>query len=145
MLMARAWIALELTDSGLVVGAVTFAGMIPWLVAPIGGALADRYDRAKLIAAAASLQIVQALGLAALSFAGVIEVWHLILFAIVNGVQAYRITRRDAVRLTEEEEACRVALFTDLRRRDFLVLWSMGSERQAKTGWQLLRQGTDHN
>jgi MFS family permease len=60
--------------------------MIPWLVAPIGGALADRYDRAKLIAAAASLQIVQALGLAALSFAGVIEVWHLILFAIVNGV-----------------------------------------------------------
>jgi hypothetical protein len=71
-------------------------------------------------------------------------VWNVI-FAIVNGVQAYRITRRDAVRLTEEEEACRVALFTDLRRRDFLVLWSMGSERQAKTGWQLLRQGTDHN
>ena len=45
MLMARAWIALELTDSGFVVGAVTFAGMIPWLIAPIGGALAALDDR----------------------------------------------------------------------------------------------------
>jgi signal-transduction protein with cAMP-binding, CBS, and nucleotidyltransferase domain len=71
-------------------------------------------------------------------------VWNVI-FAIVNGAQVYRITRRNAVRLTEEEEACRVELFTDLSRRDFLVLWSMGSERQAETGWQLLREGTDHS
>lgn len=85
MLMARAWLALELTDSGLVVGAITFAGMIPWLIAPLGGALADRYDRAKLIAAAAALQVAQALGLAALSFTGTVEVWQLIVFALVNG------------------------------------------------------------
>ena len=85
MLMARAWIALELTDSGFTVGAVTFAGMIPWLIAPVGGALADRYDRAKLIAAAAALQMALALGLAALSFTGSVEVWHLIIFALLNG------------------------------------------------------------
>ena len=85
MMMARAWLALELTDSGFVVGAVTFAGMIPWLIAPLGGALADRYDRARLIALAAALQIAQALGLAALAFSGLVEVWHLLVFALVNG------------------------------------------------------------
>ncbi len=85
MMMARAWIALELTDSGLVVGAVTFAGMIPWLLAPLGGALADRFDRARVLQLAASLQIVLALGLAALAFADVLTVWQLLLFALANG------------------------------------------------------------
>lgn len=71
-------------------------------------------------------------------------VWN-VAFALVNGAQAYRITRRNAVRLTDEEETCRVALFADLSRRDFLVLWSMSSERTAGAGRQLLSEGVDHN
>ena len=86
MMMARAWIAFELTDSGLAVGAVTFAGMIPWVLAPLGGALADRFDRARVLRSAVSLQIVFALILATLAFTGSIALWHLMVLGAANGL-----------------------------------------------------------
>ncbi len=42
--------AAELTDAGWAVGLVYFAGVGPQLLAPIGGALADRFDRARIVA-----------------------------------------------------------------------------------------------
>ena len=49
MLLARGWLIFELTGHAGWVGAATFAGMIPLLLAgPIGGALADRADRRRM-------------------------------------------------------------------------------------------------
>ena len=49
MLMARAWIAFDLSDSGLSIGAVTFAAMVPRVfVTPFSGYLSDRFDRRSL-------------------------------------------------------------------------------------------------
>ena len=86
MIMARAWLALELADSGVAVGAVTFAAMAPWTLAPIAGALADRFDRARMAMAARTLQLIFALILAWLALGDGLALWHLVLFAALSGV-----------------------------------------------------------
>ena len=86
LLMARAWLALEISGQGLAVGGVTFAAMAPWALAPIGGILADRFDRAHVVVIARFVLVALALGLATLAFADVITVWQLVLFAAATGV-----------------------------------------------------------
>ena len=87
MLLARGWLVFELTGQGAWVGAVTFAGMVQLALAgPIGGALADRLDRRLIAIGADAVGIVMAAGLAAVTFAGVVEPWHVLVFASVDGV-----------------------------------------------------------
>lgn len=87
LLLARGWLVHELTGKGFWVGAVTFAGMIPLaLSGPIGGALADRVDRRLMAIGADAVGILAAGGLAALTLAGAIEAWHVLLFASIDGV-----------------------------------------------------------
>ena len=42
LLLGNAWIVYKLSDSSLWVGVSTFASMSPYLVAPLGGMVADR-------------------------------------------------------------------------------------------------------
>ncbi len=87
MLLARGWLVFELTGQGAWVGAVTFAGMIQLALAgPIGGALADRLDRRLIAIVADAVGIVAAAALAAITFAGVIEPWHVLVFASIDGM-----------------------------------------------------------
>ena len=86
MITARAWLAHEVTGTGAAVGAVTFAAMAPWVLSPFGGAIADRFDRARVAMVSRSLAMLLALGLAGLAFAAAIELWHLILFAAASGL-----------------------------------------------------------
>ena len=86
MLMARGWLVFELSGSGLAVGAVTFAAMAPWALAPIGGAFADRFDRARLVLWGRVALMGLAFALAALAFTDVIAIWHLIVIAAASGV-----------------------------------------------------------
>ena len=87
MLLARGWLVFELTGQGAWVGAVTFAGMIQMTLAgPIGGALADRADRRMMAIVADAVGIVTALVLAAVTFAGLIEPWHVLVFAVIGGL-----------------------------------------------------------
>ena len=87
MLLARGWLVFELTGQGAWVGAVTFAGMIQMTLAgPIGGAIADRADRRLIAIASDALGVAAALSLAAITFAGVVEPWHVLAFAVVGGL-----------------------------------------------------------
>lgn len=86
LLMARAWVALEISGDGLAVGAVTFAAMAPWALAPIGGTIADRFDRAHVVIIARVVLAGLALGLALLSFMDEITIWQLLLFAAATGL-----------------------------------------------------------
>src|SRR5689334_2163431 len=48
--VAEAWLVYRLTGSALLLGTVAFASQIPvFLLAPIGGALAARFDRRKIL------------------------------------------------------------------------------------------------
>ena len=86
LIVARGALAKTLTGSDLWTALVTFAAMIPSVVvSPIAGFLADRYDRRTVLAYAYGVNLSHNLLLAVLVVVDVIEPWHLLVLALVNG------------------------------------------------------------
>ena len=86
---AEGWLIFNLAESNQSswVGAVFFAAMIPWFFAPIVvGFLTDRFSRRNILVLAYILSLFHGLILTALIFTGAIEVWHILLLAVVNGI-----------------------------------------------------------
>ncbi|HIC48492.1 MAG TPA: hypothetical protein EYP00_01270, partial [Dehalococcoidia bacterium] len=86
---AEGWLIFNLAENNPSswVGAVFFASMIPWFFAPIVvGFLTDRFSRRNILVMAYILSLFHGLILTALIFTGVIEVWHILLLAVVNGI-----------------------------------------------------------
>jgi MFS family permease len=85
--IAMAWLVYRLTGSAWLLGVTGFASQIAVLVlAPLGGFWADRLDRRKLLVVTQVFALVQALALAALTYAGAVQVWHVIAIALVLGI-----------------------------------------------------------
>lgn len=87
--VAEGWLVYELTDSPLSLGLVGFVVMIPlapWAL--VAGALADRLPRKRLLALVQVVQMVPPLVLAALTWAGTVQVWHVIMASLVMGAAA---------------------------------------------------------
>jgi len=85
--VATSWLVYRLTGSAFMLGLVAGAQQLPMLfVAPVAGVWADRLDRRKLLIVVQTLCAVQGLALAALTFAGLVTVWHVVVFALVLGV-----------------------------------------------------------
>lgn len=99
LLLGRGWLVFELTDSSFWVGVVTFAGMIPFfLVGPIGGVVADRFDRRRVAMVGVAGGIATSLVLAAVTLAGAVEVWHVVLLAFASGsARAFATPSEDAL------------------------------------------------
>lgn len=96
--VAESWLVYRLTGSSLLLGTVAFAGQIPvFLLGPIGGAVADRFDRRKILLTTQSSMMVLAFILAGLTLTHVVQVWHVILLAVLMGVvNAFDIPARQA-------------------------------------------------
>jgi len=86
LLLANAWIVYKLSDSSFWVGVSTFASMSPYLVAPLGGMVADRLERRFLVrwTRVATFGITGVL--CALAAVGVLEVWIVVLMALAQGI-----------------------------------------------------------
>ena len=85
--IAMAWLVYRLTESAWLLGVTGFAGQIAILVfAPFGGLWADRFDKHRLLLITQALSAVPPLLLAALTFAGLVEVWHIIVMALLLGI-----------------------------------------------------------
>lgn len=89
--VAMSWLVYRLTGSAFVLGVVGFASQFPaFFMAPVAGALADRWSRYRMVVGAQILSAVQAVILAVLVVTGAVEVWHLValagLLGLVNGV-----------------------------------------------------------
>jgi MFS family permease len=83
---AQAFFVYERTGSALQTGMVTSAFTLPSLLfSLVGGAVADRYDRRCLLILTQTGFLLSAGLLAGLTFGGWVEVWHLTVFAFVNG------------------------------------------------------------
>lgn len=98
--LARGWLVHDLSGgSGGAVGLATFASFIPFVVVgPIAGAMADRFDRRRLLIAATIFGIVGATVLAVITLAGVVEVWHVVVLAFFTGAaQAATVPTRQAL------------------------------------------------
>ena len=79
-------LAWELTGSGAWLGLIAFADLAPaMLIGPLGGALADRGDRLRLLRIGQSLMMAQALVLFALTVSGLIDRWSLMVVVAIGG------------------------------------------------------------
>jgi MFS family permease len=86
LIIARGWLAFELTDGSLWVGIVTFAAIGPRVFStPIAGFLADRFDRQKLLRWIFALNMANNILLALLVMTGNAGPWTLTFLALANG------------------------------------------------------------
>lgn len=85
--LAMGWLVYRLSDSVLLLGVVGFAGQIPsLLITPLAGVYADRIDRRRVLLITQSISMLIALSLSLLIFSDHIEIWHIILAAVLNGI-----------------------------------------------------------
>ena len=85
--IAEAWLVYRLTGSSLLLGTVAFAGQFPiFLLGPIGGLAADRFDRRSIIVATQTSSMILAFILAFLTLTKRVTVWEVILLASLMGV-----------------------------------------------------------
>lgn len=85
--VAQSWLVYRMTGSAVLLGTVGFASQFPiFLLAPVGGVVADRRERRRILLVTQSAMMVLALVLAALTLSGRIEVWHLLVIAALAGI-----------------------------------------------------------
>lgn len=85
--MGQAWLVLEETDSAFMVGLVNAMPALALLfLSPIGGVIADRYNRRTIALRGRFLVSLNTFLVAYLVSSGNIEVWHLIVTGILLGV-----------------------------------------------------------
>jgi MFS family permease len=85
--VAESWLVYRLTGSALLLGTVAFASQIPvFLLAPIGGALADRVDRRKILICTQSSMMLLTFMLAWLTLSHRIHIWQVVTLAALTGV-----------------------------------------------------------
>jgi MFS family permease len=86
-IIAQGWLVYEISHSEFDLGLVGFASAIPSLIiSPWGGVMTDRIPRRTLLVLTQTALMVMAFILAALAFAGAVQVWHIIVLAALQGV-----------------------------------------------------------
>lgn len=84
--IALGWLVYRLTDSAFLLGVVGFAGQAPaLLLTPFAGVFADRYNRRNAMLVTQTLAMCSSITMATLIFTNVVEVWHIVLIATMNG------------------------------------------------------------
>lgn len=96
--VAQAWLVYRLTGSAAHLGLIGFAGQIPiFVLAPLGGVIADRFNRHRVLIATQSTMMVLAFALAVLTLGGLIRESHIFVLATVLGIaNAFDIPTRQA-------------------------------------------------
>jgi len=95
---AQGWLILRLTNSPLWLGLIAAAQSLPVLLLSLpAGALADKAPKRTLLLATQSVSMISALLLALLLFSDTIQVWQVLLAALIGGiVSAFENTARQA-------------------------------------------------
>ncbi len=99
LIIARGVLVLEMTNSSAWVGVATFAAMVPrFLMPPVAGYLADRFDRRNVLVIAYVLQFFNVLALAGLAFADMLTIGILVALSLLNGsFRAFQMTATQAL------------------------------------------------
>jgi MFS family permease len=85
--VAQSWLILELTKSAFYLGLDDFLGQLPILLLTlIGGVIADRHDRRRLLLSSQYVQMATALTLAALVYFGAVQIWHILALSFIAGL-----------------------------------------------------------
>jgi MFS family permease len=87
--VAQNWLVLTITgtSSAFFLGLDSFLGELPILLFTlVGGVVADRYDRRRLLLTSQYEQMTAAFILAALVYANVVHVWHVLALSVLTGL-----------------------------------------------------------
>lgn len=88
-MVSRSWLAYDITGSGVAIGLVALAMGIPrFFIAPFGGVAADRFDKRMLLVGTQIIRIGMALSVALLVTFNMIEIWHLMVVGVFQGLSA---------------------------------------------------------
>ena len=115
--VAGGWLVLQLTNSPLWLGLLGLSFALPMTILPLfTGAIVDRVHRIRLLYVTQTLQMLTAFALAALTWFGEINVWHILASEFIIGL------------LLALDNPARQALIPDLvDRRDLLNALSLNS------------------
>lgn len=96
--VAQSWLVYRLTGSSVLLGLIGFSMQIPvFLLAPVGGAVADRQSRHRILLATQTAAMGLAFGLAALTLSGLVRVPYIFaLGALLGVVNAFDIPARQS-------------------------------------------------
>jgi predicted MFS family arabinose efflux permease len=84
--VAQSWLVYRLTHSELLLGTAWFCSQIAvFALGPLGGVAADRFSRHKLVILTQTCSMLQAFALAALTLTGRVQVWHILVLAVLLG------------------------------------------------------------
>ena len=87
--VAQNWLVLTIsgTSSAFFLGLDSFLGELPILLFTlVGGVVADRYDRRRLLLTSQYVQMTAAFILAALVYANVVRIWHVLALSVLTGM-----------------------------------------------------------
>lgn len=104
--VAMGWLVWRLTGSAVLLGTVAFCSQIPaFLMSPLAGITAEKYDKRKILVVTQSLMALEAFVLAGLTLSGLIQPWHIIITSIFVGmVNAFDMPTRQAFVITIVED-----------------------------------------
>lgn len=96
---AQPYLAYRISGRPLDLGLIGFAATLPTLLLALpAGVLVERWDKRRTVIIFQSIMSLQAFGLAALTFAGQIQIWHIAVLALIFGTaSAVEITARQAM------------------------------------------------
>lgn len=87
--VAQNWLVLTISgaSSAFFLGLDSFLGELPILLFTlVGGVVADRYDRRRLLLTSQYVQMTAAFILAALVYANVVHIWHVLALSVLTGL-----------------------------------------------------------
>ena len=129
--LAQAWLVATLTSSAMAVGLIATLGSIPQLFIPLGGVIADLVDRRRLLITWQLVGAAATAAVAVLVLSSRIAVWHIYLWAIINGIIALLSRPAYKVVLTEvvppEEARPAVAINSMTETTSMVVVNGVGS------------------
>jgi len=84
--VAQSWLVFDLTKSSFFLGLDDFLGQLPILLFTlVGGVIADRHDRRRLLLGSQYVQMAAAFTLAALVYWGYVRIWHILGLSFLAG------------------------------------------------------------
>ncbi len=90
LIVSRAWFVYDEMGMSSDVAITTFAAMAPaFIVPPIAGVLADRYNRRTMLGCTYLMNMLVNLVLALLAFSGTLEFWQVVVLSALNGTARY--------------------------------------------------------
>lgn len=97
--VAQSYLVFQLTKSELWLGIVACAAGLPVvLMSPIGGVIIERVPRQTILKVTQFTQLILAFILAALTFSNLVQVWHIVVLALLLGVtNALDVPARQAI------------------------------------------------